>query len=240
MKKIRLAAALAGVLLLTSCSIKTTNVEKRTVSVTGSGSVEVEADNATIILSVITRGKDVALAAKENAEKMSKVQENIISLGITKENVTTERYNVEQETIYNHNTGRTSYGDYTVTNKIKVFVKDLSLTGNVIDTALKSGANQLSSFQYGISNKDSYVKQARTLAVQNAHDAANLIATTSGAMLGKVQKINERTNSFALYKVASARASANDAMEEAASVPTPISAGKTTISFTVDVVYELK
>ena len=239
MKKTAVIALMSGALLLTSCSIKTTQVNKRTVSVSGTGSVEVEADNATIILSVITRGKDVALAARENAEKMTKVQESILNLGITKENVTTERYSIDQEKNHNYNTGKTVYGDYTVTNRIKVFVKDLSLASAVIDTALKSGANQLSEFTYGISSKDSYVKQARTLAVQNAHDAANLIATTSGAMLGKVQQINEHSNNFALYKVASMRAS-NDAMEEAVSVSTPIAGGKTTISFTVDITYELK
>ena len=171
---------------------------------------------------------------------MTKVQEAVVSAGILKDDISTERYTIEQETSYSN--GRVIYGDYVATNRIKVFVKDLNLTGTVIDTALKNGANQLSSFQYGITNKDSYVKQARTLAVQNAHDAANLLATTGGAFLGKVLTINEQSNSFGMYKISAMRANSieADAVPEATSVSTPISGGKTTISFTVDAVYELK
>lgn len=116
------------------------------------------------------------------------------------------------------------------------------MAGNVIDAAIKAGANQLSSFQYGISNKESFVKQARTLAVQNARDTANLLATTSGAFLGKVISLNEQSNNFGFYRVNAKRASLEAAVEDSASsfVSTPISGGKTTISFTVDAVFEIK
>lgn len=240
MKKLNLTLVCFTVLLFASCTIKTTQVNRRTVSVSGTGSVEVEADNATVTLSVITRAKDAGNASRENAEKMTKVQEAVVSAGILKDDISTERYTIEQETSYSN--GRVIYGDYVATNRIKVFVKDLNLTGTVIDTALKNGANQLSSFQYGITNKDFYVKQARTLAVQNAHDAANLLATTGGSFLGKVLTINEQSNSFGMYKISAMRANSieADAVPEAASVSTPISGGKTTISFTVDAVYELK
>ena len=240
MKKLNLTLVCFTVLLFASCTIKTTQVNRRTVSVSGTGSVEVEADNATVTLSVITRAKDAGNASRENAEKMTKVQEAVVSAGILKDDISTERYTIEQETSYSN--GRVIYGDYVATNRIKVFVKDLNLTGTVIDTALKNGANQLSSFQYGITNKDSYVKQARTLAVQNAHDAANLLATTGGSFLGKVLTINEQSNSFGMYKISAMRANSieADAVPEATSVSTPISGGKTTISFTVDAVYELK
>lgn len=227
-------------LTLCSCTIKTTEYARRTVSVSGRGSVEVDADNATIVLSVITRGKDVGAAAKENAEKMTSVQEAVIALGISKDNISTEGYTIDQETSYTN--GKVIYGDYVTTNRIKVFVKDLSIIGEVIDSALKAGANQLSSFQYGISDKDAYVKQARTLAVQNAHDAANLIATTSGALLGKVITLSEHTNNYSVYNYKALAASMTEAATDTAmnEVSTPISAGKTTISFTVDAVYELK
>ena len=241
MKKLlnaKLVLAVLGAVFFTSCTIKTTENNRRTVSVSGTGSVEVEADNATIILSVITRGKDVA--AKENAEKMTKVHESVLALGILPEDVSTEHYTINQES--NYLNGKVIYGDYVATNRIKIFIKDLTMAGNVIDAAIKAGANQLSSFQYGISNKESFVKQARTLAVQNARDTANLLATTSGAFLGKVISLNEQSNNFGFYRVNAKRASLEAAVEDSAStfVSTPISGGKTTISFTVDAVFEIK
>lgn len=243
MKKLlnaKLVLAVLGAVFFTSCTIKTTENNRRTVSVSGTGSVEVEADNATIILSVITRGKDVGNTAKENAEKMTKVHESVLALGILPEDVSTEHYTINQES--NYLNGKVIYGDYVATNRIKIFIKDLTMAGNVIDAAIKAGANQLSSFQYGISNKESFVKQARTLAVQNARDTANLLATTSGAFLGKVISLNEQSNNFGFYRVNAKRASLEAAVEDTASsfVSTPISGGKTTISFTVDAVFEIK
>lgn len=240
MKKSKFILFALSAVFLTSCTIKTTENNRRTVSVTGTGSVEVEADNATIILSVITRGKDVGSTARENAEKMTKVQEAVLELGILKEDVSTEHYTINQES--NYSNGKVVYGDYVATNRIRIFVKDLSMAGNVIDAALKAGANQLSSFQYGINSKDVYVKQARTLAVQNAQDTANLLATTSGAFLGRILSINEHQNNFGFYKVSAKAANAVEEAEDSAAsfTATPISGGKTTITFSVDAVYELK
>ena len=171
---------------------------------------------------------------------MTKVHESVLALGILPEDVSTEHYTINQES--NYLNGKVIYGDYVATNRIKIFVKDLTMAGNVIDAAIKAGANQLSSFQYGISNKESFVKQARTLAVQNARDTANLLATTSGAFLGKVISLNEQSNNFGFYRVNAKRASLEAAVEDSASsfVSTPISGGKTTISFTVDAVFEIK
>lgn len=238
MKFLKTTLFILAALFLSACSIRMTENNRRTVSVSGTGSVEVDADNATITLSVNTRGKDVSKAAEENAQKMTKVQEAVLLAGIAKENISTQRYTVYQES--NYSNGRSIPGDYVVSNKIKIFVKDLALTSAVIDSALKSGANELSSFEYGISQKDVYVKQARTLAVQNAHDAANLIATTGGSMLGKLLSVNEHQNEYGVYRAYAAKNAMADMATESLSVSTPMSAGKSTISFTVDAVYEIK
>lgn len=238
MKKITLILTAVCFFSFSACTIKTTELERRTVSVSGTGSVEVEADNATITLAVITRGKDVATAAEENAEKMTKVQEAVIALGIEDKNVTTEGYTVFQENQYVN--GRQIPGNYNVTNRIKIFVKDLTLVSSVIDSSLKAGANELQSCTYGISNNEIYVKQARILAVQNAQEAANLLAGTSGAVLGKILKITEHKNAVA-GKLFSVRASSDDnAVLESSGASTPISAGKTKITINVDAVFELR
>ncbi|WP_147634423.1 SIMPL domain-containing protein [Treponema pectinovorum] len=239
MKLLKTISFISVTLFLSACTIKTMeNNNRRTVSVSGTGTVEVEADNATIILSVNTRGKDVLKASEENAQKMTKVQDAVVNAGISKENISTQRYTVYQES--NYSSGRSIPGDYVVSNNIKIFVKDLSLTSAVIDSALKSGANELSSLEYGISKNDVYVKQARTLAVQNAHDTANLIVTTDGAMLGKLISINEHQNNYGVYRSYAAKNLMADAEDSSISVSTPVNAGKSTISFTVDAVYEIK
>lgn len=233
------AAVVAGLAAITSCTIRQADYSTRTVSVHGTGSVTVEADNATIMMSVITRGDNVAKASYENAELMDKVQRAILNQGVSKDNVTTENYSVYQESRYDN--GQNIPTGYRVTNQVKVFVKDIESVGGIIDAALGAGANQLSSLQYGISDTELAVRQARTLAVQQAQEAAQLIAGTSGAKVGKVLKIDEvsdRSNGRARMFKGTGYNDMALATEEAA--PTPISGGKSTITVSVDAVYELR
>ncbi|MBR0032695.1 MAG: SIMPL domain-containing protein [Treponema sp.] len=234
MKKV--SVTLLAIALFSSCSIKQVNYPKRTVSVHGSGSVTLEADNATIALSVVTRAMEVSAASKENAEKMSAVQSAVISKGVDKDGVTTENFSVYRENSYVN--GKSVPGDYIVTNQIKIVVRDMDKVSEVIDTALAAGANQFSNIQYGVTNTELAVKQARTLAVQQAFENATLIAGTSGARLGKVLEISEQQNSnFPRAVMMKSANMAMDADEEAA--PTPISGGKTTVTVNINATYEL-
>ena len=240
MKK-NIITILAAGLLLSSCSIQQDNYSKRTVSVSGTGSVTVEADTATIILSVITKGKDVAETSAENALKMTAVQEAVKAKGIQKECISTQNYSVFQESHYDNKSGKQVYDDYRITNQIKILVKKIGMTGEIIDLALKSGANQLSSLTYGVTDTEIAKKQARSLAISQAQESANLLAGASGAKLGKVLSISEHSDfSYPRARLmkASAVANADMALEEAA--PTPISGGSSTITITVDAVYQLR
>ncbi len=232
----KVSVTLLAIALFSSCSIKQVNYPKRTVSVHGSGSVTLEADNATIALSVVTRAMEVSAASKENAEKMSAVQSAVISKGVDKDGVTTENFSVYRENSYVN--GKSVPGDYIVTNQIKIVVRDMDKVSEVIDTALAAGANQFSNIQYGVTNTELAVKQARTLAVQQAFENATLIAGTSGARLGKVLEISEQQNSnFPRAVMMKSANMAMDAAEEAA--PTPISGGKTTVTVNINATYEL-
>lgn len=221
--------------LFTSCTVRQVQHNKRTVSVSGSGTVVVEAETATIILSVITTARDATTAATNNATKMNAVNEAILALGVDKESISTQNYSIRQDTS-TINT-RIIYGDYKVSNEIKVFLKDKTLASKVIDEAIKAGANRLSSLTFGVLDAELAIKQARILAVQQAQEAAALIAGTSGAELGKVLTIEEyRNNSYpklALMETATA-------LDKAANISTPISGGKSSITVNVNATYELK
>ena len=231
MKLSKLCLALSAALMLTSCTVKTTENNKRTVTVTGTSSITVEPDNCTLVFSVSTKGKEASQTVQNNSAKMNKVQDAIIELGISKDNISTENYSITPE----FRADRQTVSGYTVTNRFSVFTKDLPLTGEIIDVSLKNGA-LISECNFGISDIDIYVKQARTLAVQNAQDAANLIAGTSGAMLGKVISIREiyESDSFLSHKK---NKESENSTASGITVATP---GKTKIEKTVAAVYELK
>ncbi len=231
-----LATALFA-LLSTSCIVRQYPAGKRTVSVRGTGSIPVDADRAIIVLSVITTAKDAGTAASQNADKMNKVQDAVIAAGGSRDSISTENYTIFQE--YDYVKDRRVAGDYRVSNEIKIYLKDKKLASTIIDAAIKAGANSLSSLTFSVSNPELAIKQARTAAVQNAQEAAKLIAGTTGSELGKVLKIEEVKDS---YNAPLAKTYGNAMFESAAAGDsnTPVQSGKVNFTVTVDATFELK
>lgn len=217
-----------------SCTIKETKENLRTVEVCGVGEVQVKNDIVSIELSVITRNSDIMRASSENAQKMTSVQNALLENGISKNNISTSGYSVYQEK--NYQNGRTILGLYNVTNKIKVVLNDVSKVGEIIDLAIKSGANELDSVNYSVSNTNSALKQARILAVKQAEEKANTIATSSGNILGQVLKISESTENYSYYENSSLGA----LNSYADSATTPMSSGKSKLQVKINATYELK
>ena len=111
------------------------------------------------------------------------------------------------------------------------------MTCKVIDAAVKNntGANGITSFEYLVSDKATALREARTLAIKNAQDAASLLAGASGCKVNGVLEIREdytsasRSNDM-MFKAVSM---------EAGSTPTPIVEGNVTITSNVTIKYEL-
>ena len=226
---------LSCITAFSSCVVKEKKMEKvRTVTVTGTGEVFVQNDQAAISLSVVTKNNDVKIAASENASKMTKVLDSLYEAGIAKEDISTSNYRIFQDSKYVN--GNTVYGQYNVSNNINILVKDITKAGEIIDVAVKAGANQFSSINYSISSTEEYEKQARILAVKNAQATANTLATSSGAVLGKVIEISENGGSSGPLNSNFVSAKRYD--YEAAS--TPVQGGKSCVTVTVYDNYELE
>ena len=228
-KKMFFTASAVLLFSTTACTIKQTPSSTRTVSVSGSGQVELDCDQAEIVLSVITRSSDVNAATKDNSAKMTKVQQAIAALGIANDAIVTSDFSIRQD--QSSSNGRIIYGAYNVSNKITVYIKDLSLAGQVIDTAVKNGANSLTSLDFTSSKKEDGIKEARLLAIKHAQESATLLVTSSGAKLGKILSIEESPSRMFAK-------TARYAMEEA-SMATPIAPDKQVVTVTVNATYQI-
>ena len=212
------------------------NENKNTISVIGNGKVIVESDTATISLSVVTSDKDAAQSAQKNAVLMTKVQDTLINIGLKKEDFSTSNYSIYEHRPYNPKDGSYSQPEYRTSNNIIVTVKDISKTGTVIDTALKGGANQLSSLTFSSSKIHLAYEEARLQAVRDARDKATALANAAGRELGKAIIIEE-ANAYAepvFYDNAKMMA------VRETSVETPIVAEGSTAQYSLRIVFELK
>lgn len=223
-------------ILLSSCSIKQVSTTQRTISVTGSGTMLVNPDIATLSLEVITRDNDIQKASEDNANRMSAVQSALEDLGIKSQDIRTYDFDLQQERSYSN--GRTLYGQYIVTNKIGVSIKDIESVGNVIDVAIKNGATSMNGLEFSFSKQQEASKEARIMAMQNAAETASLMASTLGVEVGKVISIAEHTGG-ANYPMALNASKEYFSGAEDRARSTPVSFGKKEITVCVDVVYSL-
>ena len=229
-KKISTLIIAAGVLLIaSSCTVNKPEEKVRTITVTGTGIVTLPADQLTVRFLVRTNEWNVNLARDKNAEITTKVIEKIKEAGVSSTDITTVDYRISQD---NSN----SYpGKYTVTNYVQVLIRDLTNAGNVIDNAVANGANGLTSFSYSATENPNSLREARTLAVQNAQDAASLIAGASGCKIADVIDIQEGYNPSSYSRATGAA----KLMGVSNSYTTPIEAGNVEITSTVTITFSL-
>ena len=238
----KLAARLAAIALataaftsLSSCYVRAEDNKKeaRWISVTGTRSASVKSDIATIDVAVVTNNRSVIEAARLNAESVSKVRAALVEAGFSDDSITTQNYRIWQDSSYRN--GVQYRGDYRVSNSIQIVTHDPRKAGNAIDVAVKNGANEFSSIQFASTKTEDALREARTLAIKNAAEAANLMAKTAGAELGKIISIQEQGSPAA--GAVRLKAAMYDSANEAA---TQINAGDNVVTVTVCCNYELK
>jgi len=204
----------------------------RTITVSGTGSVSVKPDMVSLKFIVRNSGWNIVQVAERNAINTTNTIKALKEAGVVESDISTFDYSISQDNSH------TYAGEYTARNTISVIVRNLENTGKVIDAAVKNniGANGITSFEYLVSDKSTALREARTLAIKNAQDAASLLAGASGCKINGVMEIREdytssgRDNDL-MFKAVS--------MAEEAAPETPILEGNVTISSNVTVKYEL-
>ena len=186
MKKVLLGISLL-VLLTSACTVNKPAEQVRTITVSGEGSVFVKPDYVFLKFLVKTSDWNVSKAVEKNAQNSNNVINAIKETGVDSNDISTADYRISQDNSKDYP------GMYTVYNYINVIIRNVDTAGTIVDVAVKDkiGANGITSFDFGVSDKTTALRQARTLAVQNAQDAAALLAGASGCKVGTVVEITE-------------------------------------------------
>ncbi len=239
LKKITKALSLICTgLVFVSCTVNKPAEPVRTITVSGTGSVSVNPDQVSLIYSIRTQNWWIETAVANNANATANVIQALSDCGITGKDISTYDYRITQAHT-NNNGNDILNGNYLVSNTISVIIRDISNVGKIIDTvAAKVGRNStflgLSSFEYQVSDTTSATRQARTLAIQNAQDAASLLAGASGCKVDSVMEIREdytsTSSNLRAYKMKEVFAD---------NATTPISEGTVTVTSNVTVTYSL-
>jgi uncharacterized protein YggE len=163
--------------------------------VSGSGSVTLEPDIATVVLGVEVLDDKVSDAKRRAASSSSKVLQAVKSSGVADKDIQTSNLSIQPRYEYKP-TGRELIG-YAVSWDIRVTVVDLDGIENLIDKAVTAGGEDITinSIYFQAKNKKIAESEARAIAVKEAIDHAQEIATSAGISLGRPFFISESSSS---------------------------------------------
>jgi len=208
----------------------------RTLSVSGSGKVYLTPDIAYITIGVHTENNSAAEAVASYNQQAEQVIGSLKSQGIADKDIQTTNFSIYPQQEYDPNGKPTGTIQYIVDNSVYVTVRDITKVGDILDAAVKAGANSISGIQFDVQDKTQALSDARKSAVRDAQVKAEELSSAAGVTLGAVQTISEYTSGGPqpMYDMRAAAPMA----AEAASVP--IQAGQMLLTVEVSLVFEIR
>lgn len=213
-----------------------TAMDKRTITVSGTGEITVEPDVAYLNLGVLTKGKTAEQAQSENAaiyENLNKVLTE--QFKIEAKDIQTVGFNVRPD--YSYQEGREPViTGYTATHNIRITYRDLDQIGELLDAATKAGVNQVNHVQFATEKSADYEKEAMKLAMSDAREKAELLAATEGQTVkGAISIVHNGASGGMVIE----RGLADFSLAQASSAAgTMVNPGEIVIRTSVTVVYE--
>ena len=206
------------------------------ITVSGTGEVMTEPDIGLVTLGVKTEHADVRTAQEQNAMTMDEIITSLLAAGIPRQDIQTVSYNIYP--VYDDETR--PFGEdvkyYQVTSMVQVTVREVSRTGEIIDIAVKNGANQVSSVGFSLSPEKEKSLRATVLtqAVGNARSDADVTAAATGVTITGVKSV---VVGSVYVPVAYDNRYNGSAEMKAVAVPTPIETGQIKVSAQVSISY---
>ncbi|KKS64053.1 MAG: hypothetical protein UV34_C0052G0008 [Parcubacteria group bacterium GW2011_GWB1_42_6] len=207
---------------------------KNTIVVSGEGKTFAKPDIGEVTVSVLSQASTVALAQKDNIDKMNAVTKAIKDLGVKEEDLKTTNYQVNPR--YQYNLGRSTIIGYEVRQSLQVKIRELDKAPQILEKATSSGANEVSSLNFTIDDQDKVKNEARKEAIAKAKAKAQELAASLGVNLGKIVSFSENYGAtpYPLYYESSAKIG----MGGSEAAP-DIQAGQNEVNAGVSITYEI-
>jgi uncharacterized protein len=222
-------------LSLSACAGVGSQASERSVTVTGAGQVGLKPDIAYIYIGVTTEDPSAADAVARNNADSQRLVEALKVEGVAADDIRTSNFSIWTNRPYGFE-GQSGDPVYVVDNTVNVTVRDLENLGNLLDVAVRSGANNINSIQFDLADKTEAMSQARAAAVEAARKQAEELAAAAGVSLGKVQTITFYDSvPYPVYENKGMGGGAG-----AADMSVPINPGTMQLTVTVTIAYEIK
>ena len=209
------------------------------ITVSGSATISVEPDLAILDMGVEAFGKTVSFARSDAAIAMDAIVSSLKSEGVLEKDIQTQRLNIspkyewQEISIGSQVTNKQDLTGYSVSNYVRVKIRDLDHVGKIVDSASESGGDfvRVNGISFNLEDTYNLMPQLREQAVQNAFMKADEYASAAGLRLGSITSLSEVGSS------SPSSAIGNQMRAMSALIESPISGGELQVSLTVLAVF---
>ncbi|MCQ2412825.1 MAG: SIMPL domain-containing protein [Sphaerochaetaceae bacterium] len=231
-------AALLAVAMLSSCSTLSKLESSTTVSVSGSGTVYLDADMVTFSINIDETRDTTALAQQATNKKMSEVLAILRQFNIADKDISTTALNFGSRTEW-QNGAYVKIGE-SVSQTVYVTMREIDKFSALAD-AIGSQVSGIDFYNvnFNASNRADATEKARELAYQDALAKAKLYASCAGLDVESPISINEGYSNYGAYTYANTSAKYLVA-EAAMAYDTEVPTGLLSVTVNVDVTFRLE
>lgn len=162
----------------------------RTVTVSGTGSIAVVPDMATITLGVRHEAPTAQEALRKMSEGLGPVLAHLAESGVAERDIQTSGLSLDPVRVHREGEAPRLAG-YAAYSTVSVRLRDLDSVGAVLDSIVSEGANQMSGISFSLADPSVAEDDARRAAVADALLRAETYAAAAGVSLGEVLSISE-------------------------------------------------
>ena len=161
------------------------------INVSGEGKINVVPDQASISISIESKGSKAAEVKKDNDIKTAAVLKIIQKLNIAKEDFQTQRVALNP----NYDYEKKKY-NYIATQTINVLLKDISKYDELMEGLIDAGTNRIDNVEFKSSKLKQLQSDARKLAIQDAKAKAMDFVSVLGQKVGKAMQISDNSQGY--------------------------------------------
>lgn len=161
------------------------------INVNGEGKVKVIPDQATIAVTVETKGNNAKDVKKENDVKIDAVLKFIKKMNLAPADYKTQRVSLNPQ--YDYEKKKHSYN---ATQTIEILLRDLSKYDELMEGLVNEGINRIDAVTFQSSKLAQYQSEARKLAMKEAKMKAEDYVSVLGQKVGRAMTISDNSQTY--------------------------------------------
>lgn len=184
------AVLILGLLLMTM-SYAQEQKQIPMVTVSGEGKVKVAPDQASISISIETKGTKAEEVKRENDKKMDAILKFVKKSNIAAEDFQTQRISLNP----NYDYEKKKY-NYVATQTVQILLRDLSKYDVLMEGLVNEGINRIDNVEFKSSKMMQLQSDARKLAIKDAKAKAEDFVSVLGQKVGKAILISDNSQTY--------------------------------------------